>query len=112
MEWLVKILLEAVIVWIEAHPDAALSRFVLKRRGPRTDVRAMNRLQRLISGLSFLCWGALFFGLWLLTAYLTFEIKLFSPDEALTQVMLIGLAVATGMGGVAGVYLLLRAVFN
>ena len=36
----------------------------------------MSRPQRLASALAFLLWGFLFLGLWLLTGYLTFGLKL------------------------------------
>jgi hypothetical protein len=48
----VKLLLKAIVAWIKAHPDSACSRFLLKQRGPRTDVARMSRLQRLGSSLA------------------------------------------------------------
>jgi len=110
MDMLVKLLLKAVVAWIHAHPDAAFSRFMLKQRDPRTDVRSMNRLQRLTSALSFLLWGCLFLGLWLLTAYLTLGLELISPNHVSIQVLLFGLALLAGVGVIGGIYLLLRVI--
>jgi hypothetical protein len=107
---LVELLLKAVVGWINAHPDAAFSRFMLKQRGPRTDVRSMTRVQRLASGLGFLCWGCIFLGLWLLLAWLTFGLGLVPPDHAVVQVLNIGLAMLAGVGFLAGFYLLLRVL--
>ena len=110
MDGLVKLLLKVVVEWIHAHPDAAFSRFMLKQRGPRTDVRSLNRVQRLASALGFLVWACVFFGLWLLMAWLTFGLGLFPADHVLVQVLNIGLAMLAGIGFVAGIYLLLRVI--
>jgi len=107
----VKLLLKLVVEWINAHPDAAFSRFMLKQRGPRTDLARMNRVQRLGSALVFLLWGCLFLGLGLLTAYLTFELSLFSPDNLVVQVLLFSLALLAGGGLVGGLYLVVRVLF-
>ena len=108
MHFVVKLLLKAVVEWIKGHPDAPFSRFMLKQRGPRTDVARMNRLQRLTSALVFLLWGCLFLGLWLLTAYLTFGLHSLSQDNPLVQVLIFGLALLAGCGLLGGLYLLLR----
>jgi hypothetical protein len=100
----------AVFGCIHAHPDSAFSKFMLKQRGPRTDVAAMSRPQRLASALAFLLWGCLFLGLWLLTAYLTFGLGLFSPDNTVVQVLIFGLALLAGCGFLGGLYLLLRVL--
>ena len=110
MNFVVKLLLKAVVEWIKAHPDAAFSRFMLKQHGPRTDVARMNRLQRLASALVFLLWGCLFLGLWLLTAYLTFGLHFLSPDNAVVQVLIFGLALLAGCGLLGGLYLLVRVL--
>ena len=110
MNLVVKLLLKAIVAWINAHPDSAFSRFMLKQHGPRTDVARMNRLQRLASALAFLLWGCLFLGLWLLTAYLTFGLHLFSPDNTVVQVLIFGLALLSGCGFLGGLYLLLRVI--
>ena len=110
MDFLVKLLLKVLVGWINAHPDAPFSRFMLKQRGPRTDVGRMNRLQRLSSALAFLLWGCLFLGLWLLIAYLTFGLGLLSPDNPLVEVSIFSLALLAGCGFVGGLYLLLRVV--
>ena len=70
----------------------------------------MNRLQRLTSALVFLLWGCLFLGLWLLTAYLTFGLGLLSPENAVVQVLIFGLALLSGCGLLGGLYLLLRVL--
>jgi len=70
----------------------------------------MNRVQRLASALAFLLWGCLFLGLWLLTAYLTFGLRFLSPDNAVVQVLIFGLALLAGCGFVGGLYLLLRVI--
>jgi hypothetical protein len=106
----VKLLLKAIVAWINAHPDTAFSRFMLEQRGPRTDVARMNRLQRLASALAFLLWGCLFLGLWLLIAYLTFGLGLFSPDKAVVQVLIFGLALLAGCGFIGGLYLLVLVI--
>ena len=108
MHFVVKLLLKAIVAWINAHPDSAFSRFMLKQRGPRTDVARMNRLQRLSSALVFLLWGCLFLGLWLLTAYLTFGLRFFSQDNPLVEALIFGLALLSGCGFLGGLYLLLR----
>jgi hypothetical protein len=108
VDFLVKLLLKVLVGWINAHPNAPFSRFMLKQRGPRTDVGRMNRLQRLSSALVFLLWGCLFLGLWLLTAYLTFGLRLFSPDNLAVEVLIFGLALLAGCGFIGGLYLLLR----
>ena len=110
VDYVVKMLLKAVVAWINAHPDSAFSRFMLKQRGPRTDVARMNRLQRLSSALAFLLWGCLFLGLWLLTAYLTFGLGFLSPDNPLVAVLMFGLTLPAGCGLVGGLYLLLRVI--
>ena len=110
MDLVVKLLLKAVVEWIEAHPRSAFSRFMLKHRGARTDVRSMNRVQRLASALVFLVWGCLFFGLWLLTAYLAFGLSLVSPENPLVQFLIFGLALLSGGGLLGGLYLLLRVI--
>ena len=110
MNFVVKLLLKVVVEWIKAHPDSAFSRFMLKQRGPRTDVARMSRVQRLSSALAFLLWGCLFLGLWLLIAYLTFGLGLFSPDRTVVQVLIFGLALLAGCGFGGGLYLLLRVI--
>jgi hypothetical protein len=55
-----------------------------------------------------LFWGCLFLALWLLTAYLTFGLGLFSPDNTVVQVLIFGLALLAGCGLLGGLYLLLR----
>ena len=110
MHFVVEILLKAIVKWINAHPDSAFSRFMLKQRGPRTDVARMSRVQRLASALAFLLWGCLFLGLWLLTAYLTFGLHLFSPDNTVVLVLIFGLALLAGCGFVGGLYLLVRVI--
>ena len=110
VDYVVKMLLKAVVAWINAHPDSAFSRFMLKQRGPRTDVGRMNRLQRLSSALVFLLWGCLFLGLWMLTAYLTFGLGWLSPDNPVAQVLIFGLALLAGCGILGGLYLLVRVI--
>ena len=83
---------------------------MLRQRGPRTDVARMNRVQRLASAMAFLLLGCLFLGLWLLTAYLTFGLGLFSADNTVVQVLIFGLALLAGCGLVGGLYLLLRVI--
>ena len=70
----------------------------------------MNRVQRLASTLAFLLWGCLFLGLWLLTAYLTFGLGFFSQDSTLVGALTFGLALLSGCGFLAGLYLLLRLI--
>ena len=108
MNFIVKLLLKLVVKWINAHPNTAFSRFMLKQHGPRTDVARMNRLQRLTSTLVFLLWGCFFLGLWLLIAYLTFGLSLLSQDSRVVQVLIFGLALLAGCGFLGGIYLLLR----
>ncbi len=110
VHFVVKLLLKAVIGRINAHPDSPFSRFMLKQRGPRTDVARMNRVQRLASALAFLLWGCVFLGLWLLTGYLTFEQHLLSHDNPVVQVLIFGLALLAGCGLLGGLYLLLRVL--
>ena len=110
MDLVVKLLLKRVVDWIKAHPDAAFSRFMMKQRGPRTDVARMNRMQRLASAVSFLLWGCLFLGLWLLTGYLAFGLGWLSPDNPVVAILTFGLALLAGCGFVGGLYLLLRVL--
>ena len=110
VDYVVKMLLKAVVAWINAHPNSPFSRFMLKQRGPRTDVGRMNRLQRLSSALVFLLWGCLFLGLWLLIAYLTFGLNFLSPDNPLVAVLMFSLALLSGCGVIGGLYLLLRVL--
>jgi hypothetical protein len=110
MHFVVKLLLKAVVRWINAHPDQAFSRFMLRQRGPRTDVARMSRVQHLASALAFLFWGCLFLGLWLLTGYLTFGVRLLSPDNPVVQVLIFGLALLAGCGFLGGLYLLVRVL--
>jgi hypothetical protein len=107
---LVELFLKAVVTWIERHPDSPFSRFMLAQRGPRTDVARMTRVQRLGSAISFLLWGGLFIGLWLLVAYLTFGLGVLSPESTAVQVLSFGLALLAGCGVVGGLYLLVRAL--
>jgi len=108
VNFIVKLLLKAIVAWINAHPDSAFSRFMLKQHGPRTDVAAMSRVQRLASALVFLFWGCLFLGLWLLVGYLTFGPRILSQDNPVVQVLIFGLALLSGCGFLGGLYLLLR----
>jgi hypothetical protein len=110
MDLLVKFLLQGVVEWINAHPRSPFSRFMLKQRGPRTEVRSMTRLQRLTSALTFLLWGCVFLGLWLVTAYLAFGLRLVTPDNLVVQVLLFGLALLSGIGILGGIYLLFRMI--
>lgn len=110
MNFVVKLVLKAIVAWINAHPDSAFSRFMMKQRGPRTDVARMNRVQRLASALAFLLWGCLFLGLWLLIAYLTFGLGLLSQDSPVVQVLIFGLALLAGCGFLGGLYLLVRVL--
>jgi len=102
VDFVAKLLLKLVVKWINAHPDSAFLRFMLKQRGPRTDVARMNRLQRLTSALVFLLWGCFFLGLWLLTGYLTFGLGVLSPDNPVVQVLVFGLALLSGCGFLGG----------
>jgi hypothetical protein len=110
VDLIVKLALKLVVEWVNAHPHAAFSRFMLKQRGPRTDVARLNRLQRLSSALVFLLWGCFFLGLWLLTGYLTFGLGLLSPNNPVVQVLIFGLALLSGCGFLGGLYLLLRVL--
>jgi hypothetical protein len=108
VDLLIKLLLKAIVGWINAHPNAPFSRFMLKQRGPRTDVVRMTRPQRVASALVFLLWGCLFLGIWLLTAYLTFGLSLFSADNVVVMILLFGLALLAGCGFLGGLLLLVR----
>jgi hypothetical protein len=108
MNFVVEMLLKAIVRWINAHPDSTFSKVMLRQRGPRTDVARMNRLQRLSSALVFLLWGCLFLGLWLLTSYLTFGLRFLSQDNPLVETLIFGLVLLSGCGFVGGLYLLLR----
>jgi hypothetical protein len=111
VSFVVEILLKVIVRWINAHPQSAFSRFMLKQRGPRTDVARMSRPQRLASALTFLLWGCFFLGAWLLVGWLTFGLKVVPPDNTWLQVLIFGLALLTGCGLLGGVYLLLRVIF-
>jgi hypothetical protein len=111
LDLLVKLLLKTIIGWINAHPHSAFSKFMMKQRGPRTDVARMSRVQRLASALAFLFWGCLFLGLWLLIGYLTFGLSALSQDSVLVQVLIFGLALLAGCGFVGGLNLLVRVLF-
>jgi hypothetical protein len=110
VELLVKLLLKRVVDWINAHPDAAFSRFMMKQRGPRTDVARMNRVQRLASALTFLLWGCLFLGFWLLTTWLAFGLHWLAPDNPVVAVLIFALTLLAGCGFIGGLYLLLRVL--
>jgi hypothetical protein len=111
VDFFVQLLLKAIVGWINVHPNSALSRFMLKQRGPRTDVARMTRVQRLASALAFLLWGGLFLGLWLLTAYVTFGLNLFSPDNVVVMILLFALALLAGCEFIGGLYLPLSVLF-
>ena len=83
---------------------------MLRQHGPRTDVAAMSRPQRLASAVVLLLWGCLCLCLWLLTAYLTFGLNLLSPDNVVVMILLFGLALLAGCGLLGGLYLLVRVV--
>ena len=51
VDLLVKLVLKAVVGWINAHPDSPFSQFMLREHGPRMDVARMSRVQRLASAL-------------------------------------------------------------
>jgi hypothetical protein len=110
VELVAKLLLKAIVGWINSHPNSAFSRFMLKQRGPRTDVARMNRSHRLASALAFLLWGCVFLGLWLLIGYPTFGLGLLSQDNVVVEVLMFGLALLAGCGFVGGLYLLLRVI--
>jgi len=105
---LVKLLLELLLEWIRTHPNAAFSRVMLRSRGPRTVVSRMRPWERLGSALTLLLWGIVLSGVWLLLAYVTFGLKLFSADSEFVQATLFGLAILAGGGLVGGLYLLAR----
>lgn len=111
MDAIVKLLLRVLVDWIYAHPESAFSKFMLKPRGPRSDVVRMNRIERLASALGFLLWGAVFVGLWMLVAYLTFEMHTLPHESVLVGATLFGLAILAGCGLLGGLYLLLRCMF-
>jgi hypothetical protein len=96
MDFVVKMLLKLLVEWIKTHPTAPFSRFMLKQRGPRTDVGRMNRMQHLSSALALLLWGCLFLGLWLLTAYLVLGLHLLSQDNPVVPVLIFGLPLLAG----------------
>ena len=110
VDFIVKLLLKAVVGWIKAHPHSPFSRFMLKQRGPRTDIARMSRVQRLASALVFLLWGCLFLGLWLLIGYLTFGLGYFLRNDPVVQVMIFGLPLLSGCGLLGGLYLLVRVL--
>jgi hypothetical protein len=68
VDFFVQLLLKAIVAWINTHPHSPFSQFMLKQRGPRTDVDRMSRPQRLASALALLLCGFVFLALWLLTA--------------------------------------------
>jgi hypothetical protein len=111
VDFVVKLLLKVIVAWINAHPHSPFWWFMLKQRGPRTDVAAMSRVQRLASALAFPLWGSLFLGLWLLIAFLTFGLGFLSQDSPRVQGLIFGLALLAGCGFLGGLYLLLRVLF-
>lgn len=110
MQVLVKLLLRAFIGWIHRNPDRRLARFMLQQVGPRTDVRRMNRLERVQAGLGFLLWGLVFAGLWTLPIFLTDPRKI-PADSVIFPLWLFATTILAGIGFVAGIYLLIRALF-
>lgn len=111
MDHLVKFLLGALVGWINRNPDTPFSRFMLKQRGPRTDVKAMNRLERLKSALVFFLWGVVFALLWMGFAYVMFGLKLAGEEEnPAIMIILASLAIFAGIGLVSGLYLLIRVI--
>jgi hypothetical protein len=110
MDLIVKLLLKGLVQWIQAHPHSRFSRFMMRQRGPRTDLAKMKRIERLASALVFLLAGCLFLGLWLLAGYLAFGLGTLPQDNPFVQVLLFGLALLAGCGFVGGLYLLLRVI--
>jgi len=111
VELVVKLILKVLVDWIAAHPEAPLSQYLLKTQGTHTGARRMNRLQRLTSAVTFLLWGCLFLGLWVATGYVTFQLKVLSPENTLVQSIRFAAAFLAGGGFLGGVYLLVRVVF-
>lgn len=110
MRTLVELVLQADIKWIEAHPDAAFSRFMVARRGPRTDTVRMTKLERFKSGLTFLCWGFLSLGAAAILGYVVWVLKLLSPDTVIFLVIVFSLTLWTMVCVAAGLCLLVRAI--
>jgi hypothetical protein len=110
VELIVTFLETALVDLFNAHPNSALSRFMLKQRGPPTDVARMSRLERRTSAMAFLLWGCLFLSLMLLTAYLTFGLGLLSEDNPVALLLIFGLALLAACGVIGGLYLLVRVI--
>jgi len=110
MRTIVELVLHAVIKWIEAHPDSAFSRFMVARRGPRTDTIRMTKLERFKSGLTFLFWGFLSLGVAAILAYGVWEMKVLSPDNVIFLVIIFSLTLWTIVCIAAGLCLLVRAI--
>ena len=108
---LVKLLLRSFVEWVHRHPDRPVARFMLQQVGPRTDVRRMNRLERVQAGLGFLLWGVFFTGLWFLPVFVT-DPRQIPVDSVIFPLWMFATTILAGMGYVAGIYLLIRSIFS
>ena len=104
----VMLILRSLIRWIRDNPESRVTRFMLAPRGPRTDPGSMTRIDRLKSSLTFLLWGAVFFGLLTAWSYACIEWNMVDSDGPLFMAILFGLVIFAGMGIVGGFYMLLR----
>ena len=108
MDAVVMLILRSLIRWIRDNPESRVTRFMLAPRGPRTDPGSMTRIDRLKSSLTFLLWGAVFFGLLTAWSYACIEWNMVDSDGPLFMAILFGLVIFAGMGIVGGFYMLLR----
>jgi hypothetical protein len=111
MQDLISLFIDMIVDWIRAHPEAPFSKFMLKNRGPGTDVVRMPRLVRLKNALIWLSWGVLFFALLTLIAYLAFGLKLVNENNVVFLGCFFMLVFATMICLAAGIWLLVRVIF-
>jgi hypothetical protein len=110
MRILVELVVHAVVKWIEAHPDAAFSRFMVARHGPRTDTVRMTKLERFRSGITFLSWAIDSFCIAGILAYVVWGLNWLSQDNAIFLFTFFSLTLWAIVCLAAGLCLLVRAI--
>jgi hypothetical protein len=110
MQHIVLFLLRRFTQWINENPDSSFSRYMLASHGPRTDVKHMNRIDRLKSAISFFLWGIFNFVMLWIVSYFTYHSKWFYEDNPILMGIILILFLSTAVGFVGSLYLFIRII--
>ena len=110
MNHIIMVLLHWLLEWMDDHPDAALTRWLLTEHGPRGRTLHITRLDRFKNALAVLGWAAAFAGLDVLIAWLGFGHNWPGADHPVT---LAGLVILTPLALcflIIGLFRLIRVI--